>query len=223
MALNATKVVMPKSGTKQAEIEVGNYPARVAQVIDMGVHHLSKWDGSQYVIDTDKAPMPHIMITYELVTEFMKDANGDDVEDKPRWISETWPFYTLKSDKATTTQRYMALDPKVSKGGDWSQMPNAPCTVTIGHNNKGRAKVGNVSPPMKGYPIAELKNPPKFFDLSAPDLEIFGSLPEWVQTRIKESLDFPGSRLEEALGGKPIATPKYEEPPMSEEGEDAPW
>ena len=46
----------------------------------------------------------------------------------------------------------------------------------------------------------ELVNPPKVLDLSNPDVEIFKSLPTWVQELItKENLDFSGSPLQKLL------------------------
>ena len=45
----------------------------------------------------------------------------------------------------------------------------------------------------------ELVNPPKVFVMDEPDLEIFLSLPNWLQDKIKDSLEYAGSPLEAAL------------------------
>jgi len=87
---------------------------------------------------------------------------------------------------------------------------------------------------MKGLVIDKLINGPKFFSLEEPDLEVFGSLPEWLQNTIKENLNFKGSPLEEALNGstsqdkeKKEEQPKKEkETPTDnneEDGDDKPW
>ena len=34
-------------------------------------------------------------------------------------------------------------------------------------------------------------------------MEIFGSLPDWIQDKIKSNLEFNGSALQRALGGEP--------------------
>lgn len=200
---NAPAKKAPAKRVPQAEFEIGNYFCRIAQVIDLGLQHKREWDdiNKKYYPDLEKAPVNMLMVTYEFVTEFMKDENGNDVEDKPRWLSEDFPLYPLKSDLATSTKRYNAIDPKHEKKGDWSQLGAYPCTVTIAHKKSGKAKIGNVAPPMKGMAVPELKNPVKIFDLSAPDLDIFRSLPEWLQERIKANLEYEGSALQKLLAG----------------------
>lgn len=220
----------------QAELEIGNYFCRVAQVIDLGLQYKDEWDdkAGKFFQDTSQAPVNKLMVTYEFVTEFMKDEQGNDLEDKPRWFSETLPLYALTNDKANSTKRYMAIDPTKEHGGDWSKLGGAPCTVTVAHKKGGKAKIGNVAPPMKGMPVPELKNPVKIFDLSEPDLEIFRSLPEWLQEKIKENLEYKGSALEKLLAGgvveaqeKPeevVEEHPKEEPELVEgEDEDNPW
>lgn len=191
---------------EQAELEVANYLCRVAQVIDLGLHHKDVWDDAtgKFTKATDKAPVNMLMLTYEFTTEFMKDEAGNDVEDKPRWHSEDFAVHALDSDLATSTKRMKAFDPDFKKyGGDWTQIASQPCTVTVAHKKNGKAKIGNVSPPMKGVPVPELKNPVKVFDLSDPDLDVFNSLPEWLRDRIKSNLEYSGSPLESLLAGLP--------------------
>lgn len=236
MALNANKVPQgnAQNRVQQDEIDVGNYPSRLVQVLDMGRRPKEEWDESTHSYKPSGPILPHIMLTYELTTEFMKDADGNDVEDKPRWLSEEWPLYNLNSEKATTTKRYLAFDPRKQDEGDWVKQVAKPCTLTVVHTNKGRAKIGGVTPPMKGFNVPELKNPPKIFDLDAPDMEIFGSLPQWVQDKIKANVDFIGSPLEAALNGAPAKKPEPAKPakaakpapqpePEDVEGDDEPW
>ena len=170
--LNAGKVKQAGGNGKkfapQDEIEVGNYPSRLAQIIDLGRHYRDKWvDGQGYVADTDRPPVGYIMLTYELCTEFMKDEQGNDIEDKPRWLSESIPLLPLDSELATSTKRYLAFDRPKKYGGDWTELLGHPCTLTVAHTKKGRAKVGSVTPPMKGLQVPEPKNVPKFFDTTA--------------------------------------------------------
>lgn len=217
---------------EQAELEVGNYPCRVAQVIDMGLHHKDVWDeaNKKYVKATDKAPVNMIMLTYEFTSEYMKDEAGNELEDKPRWLSEDFAIHALDSDLATSTKRMKAFDPKFDKyRGDWSAIAGQACTVTIAHKKNGKAKIGNVSPPMKGFPVPELKNPVKVFDVENPDMDIFKSLPQWLQDRIKSNLEYEGSALQAALEGG-VQKPKQESKPAPQEPEiaqdeddDIPW
>ena len=77
--------------------------------------------------------------------------------------------------------------------------------------------------------VPEPKNVPKFFDTTAPDVEIFSSLPQWIQDKIKSNLDYEGSELQAALEGKPKAEKKVVEKPVEpdvveqEDDEDEPW
>lgn len=233
MAIKNTNVARPAANkAPQKEMEIGNYFCRIAQVIDLGLHHKDVWDAAtnSFVKDMEKAPVQMIMVTYEFVTEFMKDEQGNDLEDKPRWLSETFPLHSLKVDLATSTKRYNAIDPKGEFGGDWSLLLGAPCTVTIAHKKSGKAKIGNVAPPMKGMPVPDLKNEPKMLDLSEPDLEIFRSLPEWLQERVKENLEYNGSPLQKLLAGGVVggvveapAAPEPEPEVEEGEGDDNPW
>lgn len=220
---------------EQKELAVDNYPCRVAQVIDLGLQHKSVWDDStqKFVLATDKAPVNMVMLTYEFVTEFMRDEEGNEVEDKPRWLSEDFPVYPQDSDLATSTKRMKAFDPDFSKyNGDFALLASQPCSVTVGHKKSGKAKIGNVAPPMRGFVVPELKNPTKVFLLDSPDIEIFKSLPEWLQKRIQENLEYAGSPLEALLGGaqpKPQDDkPKQEKAPVDVPVEDTtdeelPW
>jgi hypothetical protein len=187
---------------QQASIEAGNYIGRVVQILDLGLQAQRPFKGEE------KKPAHMLQVTYELGTEFCKDENGEDIEDKPRWVSEDFPLFSLKSDRARSTKRYLALDPNKVHDGDWAQLIGAPCTVTV-VNNEGKGKhagkifdnVGNVTPPMKGFPVPELVNDPKLFDLDEPDMDVFGSLPEWIQDKITGNLEFNGSKLDALLRG----------------------
>jgi hypothetical protein len=200
MGLNASNVEMPEgNGKKQEQLEAGNYLARLVQVVDLGLQPQDNFKGEE------KPPAHRVMFGYELGTEFMKDEDGKDMEDKPRWISEDFPFYNLKADLAKSTKRIKAMDPSLSKEGRLADMLGMPCTVTVvvDKNNKtGKTyvNVGNITPPMKGIPVPELKNDPRLFELDEPDMEIFEGLPDWIQNKVKSNLEFNGSPLQKALG-----------------------
>lgn len=236
MALNARKVKSAPKANQQEAMEAGTYPARVVQVIDFGVQEQRPYKG------TAKPPAQMVYLTYEFLDEFCKDENGDDQEDKPRWLSESIPLLSLEADLATSTKRYKALDPDENFGGDFTLLVDAPCMVTINqYESAGQTRngVSSVAPmrPKEAAKAPELVNPPKVFLIDAPDMEIFKSLPDWMQEKIKESLEFTGSALDEALNGDkpaPKAKPKKErkapdpEPEVAadedeEEGDDVPW
>ena len=221
MTLNAKNVAGGNGGgnrVAQETLEPGNYPARLVQIIDFGLQPQRPYMGK------DKPPAQEIGLTYELVDAFMKDEEGNELEDKPRWISETMPLHNLQNTKARSTERYKAFDPDEVHGGDWTQVIGDPCMVTVVNNAKGDKvyeNVGNVTQ-MRARDAAkcpELKNPVKVFDLDDPDMEVFAKLPKWIQEKIQGNLNFKGSKLEK-LVGKPAS--KKEELKKVEQ-EDAPF
>lgn len=223
MALNASKVKSVSTGPKAEPLEAANYLGRVVQVIDMGMQEQRPYQRQE------KPPAHEIMLTYELGTEFMKDEKGEDDTTRPRWISESFPLHNIKADLAKSTKRAKELDPSMKLGGDFAQMVNLPCTVTVvavpskKDVNTIYNNVANITPPMKGIPIPELVNPPKVFDLDEPDMEIFQSLPEWLQDKIKGNLEYNGSPLQKALEGVVDAPEKEEPAPQEEEEEGTPY
>ena len=220
MGLNAKKV---QGVNKQAAepLEPDVYRARLVQLIDLGLQAQKPYQGKE------KAPVQEIMLTYELCDEFMKDEDGEDIADKPRWISETLPFYGLYADKAKSTQRYNAFDPTGEFDGEFAKCIDIPVNVTVVNNVAGDKvynNVGNVATmsAKKAANCPELVNPAKVFDLDNPDMEIFNSLPDWLKDKIKGNLNFAGSPLQAALAGKPkdAAKPALKKPAKDVEVED---
>lgn len=215
MGLNAKNE--PKSGgnnvNKQEPMEAGTSPARVVQLIDLGLQAQRPYKGEE------KKPVHEIKLTYEFLDEFCLDEDGNEIEDKPRWLSEDIAFHNLDCDLAKSTKRYNALDPKGELDGDFEGLVGLPCMVTVVNKdgtgkNKGRVfnNVGNVAG-MRSKDAAkapQLVNPPKIFLLANPDMEIFKSLPDFIQDKIKGNLEFKGSALDVALNGgeEPKEDPK---------------
>lgn len=224
MGLNAKNIKgNSPDRVEQAPIDAGVYPGRLVQLIDLGLQPQRAFKGQE------KAPAQEIMLTYELVDEFMKDKDGKDIEDKPRWQSETLPFYGLFADKAKSTQRYNALDPNGDLDGAFDRAIGLPVNVTIVQNVVGDKIYNNVANiasmrPKDADKCPALKNPAKVFDLDNPDMEVFNSLPKWIQEKIQGNLNFEGSPLQKLLGNKaPAKTEKSiskEDVPDAGEDED---
>lgn len=188
----------------QPSIAAGTYPARIVQVIDMGLQPQRPYKVQE------KPPAYEVGFTYELVDTFVVDEQGNEQEDKPRWISETIPLHPLVADKAKSTQRYHALDPEENFGGDFSKLADIPCNVLIVNNQVGDRVYDNVASisPMRPRDAAKcppLVNDVKVFSLEEPNLEVFNKLPAWIQDKIKSNLKFKGSKLDKLLGGEPVA------------------
>lgn len=224
MTLNANKVPF-SGGSKLEPLEPGNYPARVVQVIDLGLQAQRPYEGKE------KAPAYEIMVTYELGTEFMVDDDGEPDETRPRWVSERFAIYPLASERAKSTARYKVLDPKLTYEGDWSQMIGAPCLVAVVNNqNRHTGKiynnVGGISAPIKGMDVPALVNEGVIFDLSSPDVTVFKGLPEWIQDLIKDNLEFRGSDFEKKLiksNGHKVEPDDIDEPSTDIDDDDVPF
>ena len=223
MSLNASKIKAPKATNRvpQDAIAIGNYMARVVQIIDTGIQYKDVWDPATTSYKADKTkPLQHIYTTYELLTEFMKDEQGNDREDSPRWISEEWPLYSLDNDLATTTKRYNGIDPQSIHEGDWTMLGGAPCQVAVVHKKSGKAKIGGVASAIKGIPYPDLKNDPKVYTIDMGENEVFQSLPEFLQERIKGALNWGNAEVPNEGTDTPAA---YVEPVVNEDEDDNPF
>lgn len=217
-------LVAPKSQKSnfppQENIEPGTYPARLVQVLDLGLQPQRPYKGE------DKPPAHEIMLTYELVDTFMKDEQGNDIEDKPRWLSETLPFYGLFADKAKSTQRYYAFDPDEVHEGDFSKLIEQPINVTVVNNAVGDKVYDNIAnvTAMRAKDAAKcpaLVNPSKVFDIDNPDMEVFAALPKWIQDKMKGNLNYEASKLQELVNAGGGKKPEKEAKPAAKKADKA--
>jgi hypothetical protein len=218
MGLNARTAAGSKPRTPP--LESGTYPGRFVQIVDMGLQP------REYRGD-EKEPAREIMLTYELVDEFLLDEDGHEMTDKPRWASETMPLFNLESEKAKSTARYKALDPNEVADGDFTKLLGTPIMVTVVQNPKGERVYVNVAgiSPMRekdANKCPDLVNEPRVFDLDSPDMEVFDQFPDWVQKRITTNLEYRGSKLEEMMAGREVEQ-KEETAGEAEETDDRPY
>lgn len=229
MGLNASKVQNTGGGSKAEPIDAGTYPARVAQVIDLGLQPQRPYKGQE------KPPAHQMWISYELVDEFHVGEDGEPDEDKPRWISEQLVLHSLQADRAKSTQRYNALDPKCVHGGDFSMLGGVGCNVTITqragtgqHAGKVFNNIQTVTSvrPKDEARMPELKEEAKVLLLDSPDLDVFNSLPDWLQDKVTSNLEFAGSYLDLAISGeakKPVDEVERVDEVEEVEEDDIPW
>lgn len=199
MSFNAAQQAGTENRRRAPVLDPGTYPARLVGLLTFGIQAQRPYQGQE------KPPIAELHTTYELVDEFMPDEDGNPDESKPRWLSETLAFHNLAADKAKSTVRYLALDPEQRFSGDWSALIGAGVNLSIAVREGKGANVGkkfeNISAtsamrPKESAKLPALVNPPRVFDFYSPDLDVFLSLPEWVQNKMKEALDYPGSKLE---------------------------
>jgi hypothetical protein len=199
MGLNLSQQEYSPARRPQRLLKVASYPGRVVGIIDLGVQERRAYEGKA------KPPCQMAFIQYELSHEFLEDEEGNPDETKPLWLGEQIPLLSLKSERATSTKRCKTFDPMNEHNGDLTKMLASPCSILVAHSSKEgvvRHKIGDVGAlaQMPGYVQPALRNPPRIFELSNPDLEVFNSLPEWMQTLIKGNLNYAGSKLEALLG-----------------------
>ena len=207
MALNA-KSVPTSSGPRAPVLDEGGYPARLVQVIDLGLQPQRPYQGQE------KPPAYELQVVYESSDEFMPGEDGEPDESKPRWFWENFALHNLKSDRATSTKRYLALDPNLEYDGDWSKLIGKPVIVALtktqGRDGNEYNNVAAISTmrSKEAAKLPDLVNDPVVFDLDDPDLDVFNSLPDRIQEKIKGNLNFGGSKLEALLKGGKTETKK---------------
>jgi hypothetical protein len=211
--LNAKKKRRPvdPNRVEQEPIDEGTYPCRVVQIIELGLQPQRPHKGKV------KPPVDMMMLTYELTDEFCLDKEGNEDEALPRWQSEDFPYYGVDCKTATCNKRLKAIDPKNEADGNWSQVGGNAVQVTFYHKVKEDKTYVNVSSatpfrPKEVAAVAPLVQPVKIFDIDEPDMEVFYKLPNWLQNKIIDNLNFEGSVLEEAIAN-------YEKP-EEEKGEE---
>ena len=125
-----------------------------------------------------------------------------------------WKSAELKlssHEKSTCYKWYKKLDPKNQFNGDWGQLIGKECAVLVIHQegkgkNTGRTfdKIADVMPVMTGITVPPLENDTSVFDLMSPNLEVFNSFPDWLQTKIKDNLEYENSKLFRLLNQEPV-------------------
>ena len=230
MGFDASKVKYTGGGTPQEPLEAGVYPGRLVQLIDYGLQAQMEYKG------TTKPPAYQIGLTYELSDEFMKDEDGEDILEKPLWKSEIVNQFSLEADKAKSTQRYLALDPDKTFGGNFVECLGKPVNISLIVEEGKKGPYNKVAAlaamrPKDAAKCPELVNEPRVFSLDEPDLEMFESFPDWIKDKIKGNLEFAGSPLDKLLNGttkqkekKSVQTEQQEEPAFdSDEDDDVPY
>lgn len=205
MSFNAKEA--PKSGKSFPPTDPGTYPARLLNIIDFGLQ-------AQIYKGESKPPAREMSTTYELLDEFLKDEEGEDMLDKPRVVSESYALRNLDNDKAKSTERYYALDPNEEAKGDWAKLIGKPVLVTIIINEKAGKVYNNISG-TSTMRAREVEKAPKLVndsfvfelsDTSKESLQRYSDFPQWIKDKIGKGLEWQGSDFQIALEGfKPVA------------------
>jgi len=210
-------------------VEDGTFAARIVNVVDIGIQHLTDWqtqkpkyhaldeegkwakNGNEFVFtdEPNEHPdeKPQVLLTFEFPTERVTIND----ESLPRWMSKE---YTLSNhEKAGIVKLVGAISAGTTKLGD---LRYTPCFVAVGSTGPGKAKIAGVSAPMKGMEVGALENEAVVFSMDTADLESFNKLPNFVQNKVKAAVNFKDSAISKALAAK-VAEPAADvEPDESE-------
>lgn len=182
----------PKGNKDYGRLDEGTHMARLVQVIDLGVQK-TEYKG-------EEKEVPRVWLVFEFPTETI-EING---EDKPRWQGRE---YTVSyGDKSNLGQLVKALDPE-GNAKSLADLLGKACMVSIGSTGTGKAKITNVVPASKKIPVPELANDPVAFDMDNPDMDVFGSLPQWLKDKITSSVNYHKTKLAAVLEGGSKSVP----------------
>lgn len=242
MAFAAPTLASNKTPSAAPLLESGGYPARVCRIIDLGLQ-----PGSA------KYPEPSLklLVTFELLDEFMKEVDAEgkmvmvqdpdedegvmmakNIEDKPRWFDFEFTYNAdgFMGENSNIFKFAKAIDalevkPNLEQGiqghpaknlKDWLTEPLIVGLIQYTkQSGKNAGQVANkvaTFSPMKSKEKKEAKpliNPTVFFDMSEPDLEVFGKLPggdspHAIKNRITSGVEFYETKLSAMLGGRPV-------------------
>lgn len=214
------------SGQYRPLLDAGMYDARILRVIDLGLQPGS----AQY-----PEPKPKMEIEFELLDECMCDKEGKSLEGVPAVFSLELSYSEdgYIGDKSNLYKFYQAIDPEMNLTPE--EFLTLPISVMLvkkkrksgKHAGEEYSTVSAVAP-MKQKDkdrAPALVNKPAFFDLSAPDMDVWATLSKGnqycQQDKIKSGLAY-GSTPLPALLGEPVPNPEPEpNQPQGDEG-DAP-
>lgn len=165
-----------------AQVDAGTHTAYCYAVIDIG-HQESMYQGKRNV-------KPQVILCFEFPSERV----NIDGEDKPMIMST---FYTASlSTKANLrgdleAWRGRAFTPQELDGFELKNVIGKPVTVSVFHNESGKARIKGLSAAMKGVQLPAMYNKPLWFDLDVHGVNSpeYRAVPEWIQEFIQKRVD----------------------------------
>lgn len=164
----------------------GNHIARCVGIIDLGTQSY-EWQGK-------KTSKRKIRITWELPEEKKEFKPGEG--EKPYLLSKEFGLsLSEKSDlrKSLQSWRGREFTQQELDGFAVEKVLSAPCMVNVVHQEKNGnryANITSVTPLPKGIQCPDQINASVLFSLDAFSIDIFTSLNEFVQEKIKKSPEY---------------------------------
>ena len=172
--------IKDKSRPKVPAIEPGVYMAVCTGIIDLGEQYSEMF----------KSYRNEVQIVWEIPSETVEI----DGETKPRQLSRTFSVATSK--KANLRAVLSSWNGKAYSDDEFGEIDlfdqiGRPCMLNVVLNDSGEyANVDSVVPMPKGVPAPVSTTPPIRWDMDAWDGEVFKTLPEWAQEKIKKSTQY---------------------------------
>jgi hypothetical protein len=188
-----------KSSVKESEfksVEPGNYLGQIINIIDCGTQRF------EYMGEVKN--LPKLYLRFEL-NEYMED-------ERPYIIGG---FYTASMhEKATLRQllegaRGKKFTDEEAADFDMFQLLGKNCLVNVvstEKNGKTYTNVQALTKTPKGYNVPPVVNPLVYFDIDAPDMAVFESLPKFLKEKIESSSEWKLRGKQPDVPAKPVTT-----------------
>ena len=172
--------IKDRAKPKVPPVEPGVYMAVCVGVIDLGEQYSEMF----------KNYSNKCMIVWELPGE----TSEIDGEQKPRQLSKE--FTIASSNKSNLRKFIESWNGKTYSDEEFINIElfdqiGKPCQLNVVLNSTGEyANVDNIMPIPRGFPAPTTETPPIKWDIEAWNDEVFNTLPEWIQEKIKKSTQY---------------------------------
>ena len=184
--MNIPNLKAPVGGGGNRQIcPEGVHVARCYQIIDLGTSE----QGGNF-------PGKKRKIQFLFETPYELAVFNEDVGEQPFYVRS---MYTLSMNEKAILRKDVqswigkTMDDKEAARFNVFSLLGKPCMVNVVHTTKGEntyANIKAITPLAKGMTCPDAINPLVAFSASQPDMEVFASLPEFIQDKIKESDEF---------------------------------
>ena len=172
--------IKDRAKPKLPPVEPGVYMAICVGIIDLGEQYSDKF----------KTYANKILFVWELVGETVEV----DGEQKPRQLSKE---FSISSSKKSNLRGFISSwngktysDDEFADLEIFDQIGKA-CQLQVVLNETGEyANVDNLMQIPKGFPIPKSETTPILWDMDKWNDEVFATIPEWIQEKIKASTQF---------------------------------
>lgn len=172
--------IKDRAKPKLPPVEPGVYMAICTGIIDLGEQYSEKF----------KTYANKILFVWELVGETVEV----DGEQKPRQLSKE---FSISSSKKSNLRGFISSwngktysDDEFADLEIFDQIGKA-CQLQVVLNETGEyANVDNLMQIPKGFPIPKSESTPILWDMDKWNEEVFATIPEWIQEKIKASTQF---------------------------------